>query len=110
MDLSNDVVLDIKKKNQEFLQFKKLQKYSDLISHCYSLGTDKNYRTFKANKQQLPKDEYDKNMNDYKLLCETNNLNYKNIVKASQAHTDNILNINSIEEREIMDTNVRSDG
>ena len=65
MDLSNDVVLDIKKKNQEFLQFKKLQKYSDLISHCYSLGTDKNYRTFKANKQQLPKDEYDKNRKKY---------------------------------------------
>ena len=110
MDLSNDVVLDIKKKNQEFLQFKKLQKYSDLISHCYSLGIDKNYRTFKANKQPLPKDEYDKNMNDYKLLCETNNLNYKNIVKASQAHTDNIMNINSVEESKIIDTNVKTDG
>ena len=110
MDLSNAVVVDIKKENQEFLQFKKLQKYSDLISHCYSLGTDKNYRTFKANKESLPKDEYEKNMNDYKLLCEANNLDYKNIVKASQAHTDNILNINSVEENEIMDTNVRSDG
>ena len=73
MDLSNDVVLDIKKENQEFLQFKKLQKYSDLISHCYSLGIDKNYRTFKANKKPLPEDEYDKNMNDYKLLCEDTN-------------------------------------
>ena len=110
MDLSNDVVLDIKKENQEFLQFKKLQKYSDLISHCYSLGTVKNYRTFKANKEPLPKDEYEKNMNDYNLLCEANNLDYKNIVKASQAHTDNILNINSVEKNEIMDTTVRSDG
>ena len=45
MDLSNDVVLDIKKENQEFLQFKKLLKYSNVISHCYSLGIDKNYRT-----------------------------------------------------------------
>ena len=54
MDLSNDIVLDIKKENQEFLQFKKLQKYSNLISHCYSLGIDKNYRTFKANKESLP--------------------------------------------------------
>ena len=58
----------------------------------------------------MPKDEYDKNMNDYKLLCETNNLNYKNIVKASQAHTDNIMNINSVEESKIIDTNVKTDG
>ena len=110
MDLSNDIVLDIKKGNQEFLQFKKLQKYSDVISHCYSIGTDKNYRTFKANKESLPKDEYEKNMNNYKSLCEANNLDYKNIVKASQAHTDNILNINSVEKNEIMDTNVKVDG
>ena len=27
MDLSNDIVLDIKKENQEFLQFKKLSMY-----------------------------------------------------------------------------------
>lgn len=110
MDLSNDVVLDIKKENQEFLQFKKLQKYSDLISHCYSLGIDKNYRTFKANKEGLPKNEYEKNMNDYKKLCEANNLNYKNIVKASQAHTDNILNISSENQDELIDTDVKFDG
>ena len=110
MDLSNDIVLDIKKENQEFLQFKKLQKYSDLISHCYSLGIDKNYRTFRANKESLPENEFEKNMNNYKLLCEKNNLNYKNIVKASQAHTDNILNINETNLRKTIDTNIKVDG
>ncbi len=110
MDLSNDVVIDIKKENQEYLQFKKLQKYSNLITHTYSLGIDKNYRTFKANKESLPKEELEKNMNNYKTLCEANNLNYKNIVKASQAHTDNILNICTSGENEKFDTNVKSDG
>lgn len=110
MDLSNDIVLDIKKENQEFLQFKKLQKYSNLISHCYSLGIDKNYRTFKANKESLPENEFEKNMNNYKLLCEKNNLNYKNIVKASQAHTDNILNIDETNLRKTIDTNIKVDG
>lgn len=110
MNLSNDVVIDIKNEKQEFLQFKKLLKYSSLISHCYSLGVDKNYRTFRANRTPLPKEEYEKNMNDYKNLCEANNLNFKNIVKASQAHTDNILNIDSSNKDEVLDTNVKSDG
>lgn len=110
MDLSNDIVLDIKEENQEFLQFKKLLKYSDIVSHCYSLGTDKNYRTFRANKQHLPENEFKRNMNNYKTLCDANNLNYKNIVKASQAHTDNILNIDSVNSNEIIDINIKSDG
>ena len=49
-------------------------------------------------------------MNNYKLLCEKNNLNYKNIVKASQAHTDNILNINETNLRKTIDTNIKVDG
>lgn len=110
MDLSNDVIINIKKEDQEWLQFKKLLKYSDIITHAYSLGIDKNFRTFKANKEPLPKDEYEKNINNYKKLCEANNLNYKNIVKACQAHTDNIVNIESANENTNIDTNVKSDG
>ena len=110
MDLSNEIVLHIKKENQEFLQFKKLLKYSDIITHAYSLGLDKNYRTFKANKQPLPPAEYEKNKNNYKTLCEANNLNEKNIIKANQAHTDNILKIEKVTNSEKIDTNINSDG
>ena len=53
MDLSNNVVVDINKGDQEFLQFKKLLKYSDIVTHAYSIGINKNYRTFKANKKHL---------------------------------------------------------
>ena len=88
MDLSNENVIHIKKEGQEFLQFKKLLEYSDIISHAYSLGVDKNYRTFRPNKTSLPKEEYEKNIGNYKSFCEANDLNYKNIIKASQAHTD----------------------
>lgn len=93
MDLTNEIVQHIKKENQEYLQFKKLQKYSDIISHAYSIGIDKNYRTFRANRQPLTKEEYKKNMSNYKTLCEVIGINSKNIIKASQAHTDNILQI-----------------
>ena len=65
MDLSNKIVSHISNGNQEFLQFKKLQKYSDMISHAYSIGIDRNYRTFKANKMPLPKEEYPKYFEEY---------------------------------------------
>ena len=83
MDLSNKIVSHISNGNQEFLQFKKLQKYSDMISHAYSIGIDRNYRTFKANKMPLPKEDYEKNMNDYKSLCKANNLEPEKQAKGS---------------------------
>lgn len=109
MNLSNENVLHIRKDNQEFLQFKKLLKYSNLISHAYSLGIDRNYRTFKANKMPLPVEEYEKNIANYKDLCNANELNYKNIVKANQFHTDNIEIIKHVDESRI-DTQNHSDG
>ena len=41
INLSNKNIIHVKKENQEFLQFKKLLKYSDIITHAYSLGLDK---------------------------------------------------------------------
>ena len=110
MNLSNEKVVHVKNENQQFLQFKKLLKYSDIITHAYSVGIDKNYRTFKANKMPLNKDEYQKNINDYKTLCEELNLNHKNIVKANQAHTDNILKIEEKINIDELDTKGNSDG
>ena len=109
MNLTNETVQHIKKENQEYLQFKKLQKYSDIISHAYSIGIDKNYRTFRANRQPLTKEEYEKNMFNYKTLCEANGINSKNIIKASQAHTDNILQIEQ-KENDRIDTRLKTDG
>ena len=109
MDLTNETVQHIKKENQEYLQFKKLQKYSNIISHAYSIGIDKDYRTFRANRQPLAKEEYEKNMSNYKTLCEANGINSKNIIKASQAHTDNMLQIEQ-KENDRIDTSVKTDG
>ena len=100
MDLSNNIVLHIKKQNQEYLQFKKLLKYSDIITHAYSLGIDKNYRTYKANKTPLENEIYIENLKNYQTLCEANELNYQSIYKASQAHTDNIKIVKKIDSNE----------
>ena len=44
-DLSNENVVHIKKDGIEYLQFKKLLEYSDIINHAYAIGLDRNYRT-----------------------------------------------------------------
>lgn len=90
MDLSNDNVIHVKKDGVEFLQFKKLLEYKDYINHAYSLGIDKNYRTAKANKQPLEKDEYEKAVQDYETLASAIGSNYKHLVKTNQAHTDKV--------------------
>ncbi len=88
-DLSNENILHIKKEGIEYLQFKRLLEYPQII-HAYSLGTDKNYRTSTIDKKSLNNKEYQKAINDYKALCEELDINYINIVKSNQEHTDNI--------------------
>ena len=108
IDLSNDVVTHIK--NKEYLQFKKLEKYNDILAHAYSVGIEKSYRTFKANREQLSKEDYEKNINNYKILCTQIGLDYSNLIKANQAHTDNIICINNTEKNSTIDTINLSDG
>ena len=90
MDLSNENVIHVKKDGIEFLQFKRLLEYKDYINHAYSLGIDKNYRTARANKQPLPKQEYDKAMNDYEKLSSAIGSNHIHLVKTNQDHTDEV--------------------
>ena len=45
MDLSNDTVIHVKKDDIEYLQFKRLLEYDNIILHCYSLGTKVNFKT-----------------------------------------------------------------
>ena len=89
-DLSNKNVIHINKNGVQYLQFRRLLEYSDIITHAYSLGIDVNFRTAKANKEKLPEDEFNKNLQSYKNLCLVTNLDYKNVVKTNQEHTDNI--------------------
>ena len=89
-DLSNENVVHIKKNGVQYLQFKKLLEYGDIISHAYSIGTDVNFRTARVNKQKLPEQEFKKTMQDYENLCNEINVDYKNVIKTNQEHTDNI--------------------
>lgn len=90
MDLSNENVIHVEKEGIQYLQFRKLLKYSDIITHGYSLGIDKNFRTARANKQKLPEQEAKKAIKDYENLGKCIDIKLKKMVKPNQAHTDKI--------------------
>jgi hypothetical protein len=90
MDLSNENVIHIKKGKVEYLQFRKLLEYSDKISHAYSLGLNMNFRSARANREPLSKEEFENTIKCYEDLCNAINVDYKNVIKPNQAHTDNI--------------------
>ena len=90
-DLSNENVIHVKKYGIEYLQFRKLLEYSDIVKHAYAIGLDKNFRTARAkNATPLTQKEYEKAVNDYKNLANFIGIDYINIVKPNQAHTKNI--------------------
>ena len=95
-DLSNENVVHIKKDGIEYLQFRKLLEYSDIINHAYSIGIDRNYRTARAkDTQKLSTEEYNKSIKAYKDLSDSIGINYINIVKPNQAHTKNIKRVDA---------------
>ncbi len=105
-DLSNKNVIRINKNGVQYIQFRKLLEYKDIITHAYSIGTDVNFRTARVNKQQLPENEFNKAIQDYKNLCNAINVDYKNIVKTNQEHTDNIAIANKKINQDFPDINL----
>ena len=88
-DLSNESIIHVKKEGIEYIQFRKLLEYSNIINHAYGIGLDRNYRTVKSNGDE----KYNKAIKDYKDLCDAVGINYKNCVKPCQEHTKNIRNV-----------------
>lgn len=106
-DLSNENIIHIKKENIEYLQFRKLLEYNDMIEHAYSVRIESDFRTEKPNKEELSKEEFDKAITNYKKLCNELRLDYINIVKTNQNHTDNVKSINKKINNDFMDVNLK---
>jgi hypothetical protein len=81
VNLSNENVVHIKSNGIEYLQFRKLLEYSEIINHAYTLGVDVNFRTATVDKKPLPAEEYNKAVTNYKNVCETIGTNFINVVK-----------------------------
>lgn len=83
-DLSNENVIHIKKNGIEYLQFRRLLEYKDILTHCFTLkpldfGNNNNYE---ENKDIVT--------SNYKLICDELGIDYKNIVRPYQTHTNNV--------------------
>lgn len=90
-DLSNENVIHINKNGVQYLQFRRLLEYKDILVHAYSLGTDTNFRTSRGkNKKQLSPEEMQQAYKIYDKLCHAIGESYINIVKPNQDHTQNI--------------------
>lgn len=90
MDLSNENIVYTKTDKTEYIQFKKLLKYSDIITHAFSVGTDVNFRGTKKEKEKIIKCNQEKMLNDYTKLCTSLDLEKNNIVRPIQTHSNNI--------------------
>lgn len=84
-DLSNENIIHIRKNGIEYIQFRKLLEYSDIINHCYGIGIDKNYRTSNKNQDAIK---------NYENLCTAIETNHINCVKPNQTHTKKVKCVN----------------
>ena len=105
-DLSNENVIHIVKDGIQYLQFRKLLEYEHIITHAYSLGIDANFGTAKPDKQKISKEEYEKSAKSYKNICEKLNINYLDVVKTNQEHTNNVQIVNGKINQNDMDVNL----
>lgn len=77
MDLSNEIVIHKRKGNIEYIQFKRLLEYKNLI-HCFTMKSSGELN-FRLENETLLKQSYNK-------ISEI--VGFKNIVNMKQAHTD----------------------
>ena len=87
-DLSNEKVIHIKDKGIEFLQFRKLLEYKDIIYHAYALGLDVGFKTTTPNQKPTSPERIELARQSYKKLCSSIGSNDTHIVQANQNHTD----------------------
>lgn len=82
-DLSNENVIHIKKNGIEYLQFKRLLKYPELV-HCYTLSSN----AFDIGSNDTYKQKSELVKENYKKLASSLNINIDNILRPYQTHTN----------------------
>ena len=91
MKLSNENIIHTKNDEVEYIQFRKLLEYSDIITHAFSIGKDVNFRsvrTIKNDEKEICNRE--KMLKDYTKLCENLGLQMRNVVKPMQSNLDKV--------------------
>lgn len=84
-DLSNENIIHIKGKYLDYIKFRKLEKLG--VKHAYTLKNEG--INFKSPKEEIGE-------KSYRLLCKELDLNYDNLIRPDQRHTNNIKCIDKI--------------
>lgn len=105
-DLSNGNVIHVNKGSVQYLQFRRLLEYQNVINHAYTLGLDVNFRTDKPDKTEITKEEYQKAIISFKNICNALGSDYKHIVKTNQEHTKELKIVDKKYNLEIPDINL----
>lgn len=82
MDLSNENIIHIKSGNTEYLQFRRLLEYKDNLVHAYGIKS-LDYRNHFGNKA----------LASYNTLFKEMNIDISTLVKPTQEHTNNVINV-----------------
>ena len=81
-DLSNENVIQQNKNGIAYLQFRKLLEYPELKHMNVKKNDNMNFALENGKKEKL--------WNNYQKVCELEKMNYKNVVKSFQRHTDEV--------------------
>ena len=87
-DLSNKNVIHVKNEKIEYLQFRILLEYEDIIHHAYALGLDVGFKTTTPNQNPASPERMELARESYKKLCSSIGSNDAHVVQANQNHTD----------------------
>lgn len=81
-NLSNENVIHVKNGDVEYIQFRKLLEYSDVLTHCFTLRPldFSGFDNYEANKEKVE--------DSYKKICNELNIEYSNLCRPKQTHTD----------------------
>ena len=84
IELSNENIIHVQKSDIEYIQFKRLLEYEDVLKHCFTLkpldfGSN---NTYEQQKETIT--------DNYKKICNNLNLDYRDIVRPYQTHSDKV--------------------
>lgn len=94
IDLNNENIIHIKKNNIEYIQFKKLLEYENILKHAIC------FKPLDFNINKIGQNEID---NSYKKICEELDISNENIIKKKQTHSDNVVIINLNDKEKFFD-------
>lgn len=110
-NFNNEEILHVKKGDFEYLQFKKLNKYSDRLFHAITLrhGGVSSGEYNSLNFRVSGKDSKENVLKNLNIVCEKTNIDNEKIYKAMQAHTSNILILDNKNKEEYKFKNFNED-